>query len=78
MPRKTGELRVALKVRYRVPGKRFRTRFSMKKEAPTLGVRTMSVTKVGYEQVNNIGEYWKPFRQDNDPESVQLRNLVRV
>lgn len=78
MPRKTHELRVALRVRYRMPGKKFRTRFELRKGSPNLGVRTLSVTKVGYEQVNNVGEYWKPFRQDNEPDTVQLRNLVRV
>jgi hypothetical protein len=68
--------RVALRVRYRLPGKRFNTHFVLTGD-PTKGVegRQLKVGKVGYEEVLKVGEFWKPFR-DQDAESVALRRLV--
>ena len=71
--------RVALRVRYRVEGKHheFNTHFVLSSHDPTKGIagRRLQVGKVSFEEANKVGEFWRPFR-DNDPESLALRRLV--
>ena len=65
----------ALKVRYRLPDKKFRIKLTLTgrvSNPPSIGVK-----KVSIEEIDRVGDFWHPFR-DNDPESLRLRRLVRA
>ena len=68
----------ALKIRYRMPGKAFRTKLTLSgsiSNPPSTEI--MGVRKVSIEEIDKVGEYRHPFR-DNDSESLRLRKLVRA
>jgi hypothetical protein len=76
MGRRTREK--VLKIRYRQPGKVFRTRFVMRgNDNMDVGGRVLRVGKMSYDELNNVHTGWHPFQGD-DAESVQLRRLVKA
>ena len=67
----------ALKIRYRMPGKLFRTKLTISgcvSNAPSQQI--VGVRKVSLEEIDRVGSFWHPFR-DGDPESLRLRRLVK-
>lgn len=68
----------ALKIRYRMPGKAFRTKLTLTgRVSNPPSSEIMGIRKVSVEEIDRVGTFWHPFR-DNDPESVRLRKLVRA
>ena len=77
MPRRTHD--IALSIRYRNGShinRKFGTRLVLRNSPTTFSGKTLSVSKFSKQEADKVGEYWKPF-QDNDPESKLLRSLVR-
>ena len=80
MPRHDGNnSRPVLKIKYRMPGKLFRTKLTLSGCVPNApSKKIVSVKKISLEQIDKVGEYWKPFRGDDKPDSIALRRLVKI
>ena len=65
-----------LKIKYRLPDKFFRTKLTISGCVSNASSnKVMSIKKVSMEEIDKVGSYWHPFR-DNDPESLKLRRKV--